>query len=81
MAFIASPAGEFVEKFMAFERRGAPSGKSLVDEAAFGVDAEPHEAKEARALARADLDALVASAPVVLFSFVDCPWCVAASKC
>ena len=73
---------------MRYEREEASEWKQrLIEEAAFGgattgastgAAAGDEAAVAAMAAAKAELGVYVGSSPVVLFSFVDCPWCVAA---
>ena len=72
LRFVRSSAGRAVERFMRFERAEAGEWKArMIAEAAAGTDA---------AAAAARLRAEVARAPVVVYSFVGCPWCVAAKR-
>ena len=72
LEFADSWAGRGVAEFMRQEQvlLGDWKVSQILDAA--GLDADALDA------ARADLDDLRRSAPVVVFSFEDCPWCVAA---
>lgn len=73
LQFIDSAAGKFVESFMRFERSEAGDWKVAQVLEAAGPD---YDAEAALAVVSGILEA----DGVVMFSFVDCPWCVAAKK-
>ena len=69
--FVNGAAGQVVAAWMKWEQESLADWKieKVVEAAGPDFDA---------AAAEAELRALASSADVVLFSFVDCPWCVAA---
>jgi len=69
--FARGPAGAIVAEFMRAEQRYIGDWKLDKIVEAAGADFNP-------SAARATLAAEASSAPVVLFSFVDCPWCLLA---
>lgn len=71
--FARGPAGEAVAEFMRLEQQYIGDWKlDRIVEAA-GADFDP-------VAARASLVSKASSTPVVLFSFVDCPWCLLAKE-
>ena len=72
LQFASSWAGQGVAELMRQEQALLGDWKVAQILDAAGLDADALHA------ARADLDELRRSAPVVVFSFEDCPWCVAA---
>uniref|UniRef100_A0A7S4M2M1 Glutaredoxin domain-containing protein n=1 Tax=Prymnesium polylepis TaxID=72548 RepID=A0A7S4M2M1_9EUKA len=73
LRFVDESGGQFVSDFMQLEQRLLGDWKvgKIVEAAGEGFDS---------AAARQDMRALVGSRPVVCFSFVDCPWCLAAKR-
>ena len=73
LRFVDEPGGQFVSDVMQLEQRLLGDWKvgKIVEAAGEGFDA---------AAARDDMRTLVGSRPVVCFSFVDCPWCLAAKR-
>ena len=73
LKFVDQPGGQFVSDFMQLEQQMLGDWKvgKIVEAAGSDFDAPT---------ARQELLEIVAECPVVLFSFVDCPWCLAAKQ-
>ena len=71
--FATGPAGDLVAKFMQLEQThiGDWKREKIIEAAGPGFDA---------ASARAALRGYVDASPAVIFSFVDCPWCLLAKE-
>ena len=73
LKFVEQPGGQFVSDFMQLEQRllGDWKVEKIVEAAGPAFDPQA---------ARQELLEVVAERPIVMFSFVDCPWCLAAKQ-